>query len=318
MKATDKQFIMGLNLIKHMDAIRGSYIVADVILRHMSELYAPDYHFFDVTNEGTIVASRGTNTVTLKIGKWARSVLHHNVVSSRYGVSLIDTYGIKESDIEKFQNHMKGRLQLHSYSFEILGSSAIPDIMVIDRENTGRLGDSCMNGQPDKFKMLAGINDLSCLIVTSSDGTLIARSFIWDAEVGGGKVKFMDRFYTSKDYLDGVLCDYAFQNGFWRKRWYDTYEHKTIWVSPEKKSVNVVATVSVKNQTFSKYPYLDTFCFGGDGLLSNSHKGCKYMYNSVFGMRETKRELTGAELDERDLILNGSGIAPQLIGLSTI
>lgn len=307
MKNGKTNFVLSLDLIKHLDAVRGSYIVADLIISHITELYA-DYHFFDISGDGSIIGHRGKHVNKLTVGKWAAGLLKENQICKMREVNLFTHYDVRDSDIEAFANHLKGRAVLHSYSFEVVDAGYIPEVVTMKREDTSRLGDSCMNNHPDHFRMLTHCKDVQCIIVKSITGVLIARSFLWTVDVGGGKVKFMDRFYTCRDYLDGALMDYARDNGYWRKHKYDSYEKPQKWVSPEMQIVNVVGTIAMEHQKYPSYPYLDTFCFGGNGFLSNSSKGAIYMYQSVFGTRVVQRQYSYDKLEEREQIIRAVNV----------
>lgn len=303
MKTKQSNFIVSLNLIKKLDSIRGSYIVADILMTHLFELQSDQYHFFDILDTGDVMCVSRNHTVNTSLFRWTRKMLTDNMVSNQYNSSLMVNYGITDSDIEKFGNHLKGLCKLHSYSIEVLPSMEIGPILKAGIGATGRLGDSCMNKYAGYFEMLRRCADFKIVAVLDENKKLLARSFLWNADIGGETVGFMDRFYTCQDYLDGVLMDYARDNGYWRRYKYDDYKNPQQWVAPSMKIVNVPATVNCLQQGFNKYPYLDTFCYGSDGTLSNSPRGAKYMYQSVFGLREVRRDLTPEQVIERSGML---------------
>jgi hypothetical protein len=184
---------------------------------------------------------------------------------------------IPAREVEKFSNFfrsaqkgaglklkvVRGREIKHYYSWESYKS---------DR---GTLGASCM--KHDSCQGLLNIysdntNEVSMLVLVDSDGLLVGRALLWDFD----SYKIMDRIYTICDE------DYAYQfkkwageNGYLYKseqNWYNTL----FFDSVSKKNQELKLHIKL-NDTYSYYPYMDTFKFvDNNGNLYNYQPSCSF------------------------------------------
>lgn len=280
----ESQFLVSQQLGFMIRQCARSYKVADAITDNCHYMNGLGYTIFDISPSGHIIASDGRKVTNIGIYKWARELLKGTLYANDMGVneSIFEYYNIKDSDIEKFGNYINGMAKKNDFQIKLISGKAIKN-MFTDFEGSGRLAKSCMNGKGNYFSMLADCESLKMLVILDID-KIIGRAFVWNVDVGSGNnITFLDRFYTSRDYLDGVLIEYAKSNGWWRKYQYDSFEKPKLWVSPTGNIANITGTVTVKKRGYVKYPYLDTFYYGGDGFLSNSPYNCDTMFQRLDG-----------------------------------
>lgn len=120
--------------------------------------------------------------------------------------------------------------------------------------SSGQLGSSCMRYEEcHSFFNIYIKNPEVCklLILLDKDDKLIGRSLLWTL-IDGSKV--MDRIYTSRDSLMHLFEKWGRKNGYVCK--FKTNEQMSVKVKPIK---------------YSKYPYMDTFCYylPEKGILTN-------------------------------------------------
>src|SRR5690606_6439674 len=109
----------------------------------------------------------------------------------------------------------------------------------------------------------------------------IGRALVWETDCGK---TFMDRVYTSYDWLDEKFIEYAKEQGWWTLEHYNDYKYKTRWVDPAGVQRKIYAKISLDTD-FESYPYLDTFTYGKDGFISNDRDDTLYEYTETDGTR---------------------------------
>ena len=182
---------------------------------------------------------------------------------------------LKERDFEEFANAYKLAYQSNGLTFALLPSSEIANTYA---DPTAQFS-SCMNqGDSNNFAIY---NAPNVQILTLRSAThLEGRALVWTLD--DGRV-FLDRFYTGQDHMKALFVEYAEDRGWLYKRYHNTYTSKTLWVC---NGVDVNEEVRVTIPTdHDRYPYIDTFTFGGDGYLCNTESRTLYAYTSVYGSR---------------------------------
>jgi hypothetical protein len=118
----------------------------------------------------------------------------------------------------------------------------------------------------------------------NGEGLLSGRALVWNVKIDGEDAVFLDRFYVARDHYCELFIDYANENGWWRKKQYTSQANKTSWV---KNGVNRDFFITIHTPTdFDQYPYIDTFCYGGYGWLSNDEcREHEYEYTDTGGDR---------------------------------
>lgn len=232
-----------------------------------------------------------TSRNNIKVGRLARAIL------SAAKISFTD------ADIEQFTNQYKAT---YDFAKDILKQF---DIVTGDRiaywydENNytsggGTLNNSCMASvDSDYFDIYTQNSQVSLVILYSDNGVIDGdkyksdlikgRAILWDAEINGHIVKFMDRIYTTQDADVELFKQFAEKNGWYYKRSQSMEPSETITNGSE--SIRVSIKVKLDNFDFEYYPYCDTMCY------LNENDGC--LYNREIGEGKALRD-TGGGYDE--------------------
>ncbi len=233
----------------------------------------------------------GMSRNNIKVGRLARAIL------SAAKISFTD------ADIEQFTNQYKAT---YDFAKDILKQF---DIVTGDRiaywydENNytsggGTLNNSCMASvDSDYFDIYTQNSQVSLVILYSDNGVIDGdkyksdlikgRAILWDAEINGRIVKFMDRIYTTQDADVELFKQFAEKNGWYYKRSQSMEPGETITNGSE--SIRVLIKVKLDNFDFEYYPYCDTMCY------LNENDGC--LYNREMGDGKALRD-TGGGYDE--------------------
>jgi len=233
----------------------------------------------------------GMSRNNIKVGRLARAIL------SAAKVPFTD------ADIEQFTNQYKAT---YDFAKDILKQF---DIVTGDRiaywydENNytsggGTLNNSCMASVDSEYFDIYTQNSQVSLVILYSDNGVIdgdkyksdlikGRAILWDAEINGRIVKFMDRIYTTQDADVELFKQFAEKNGWYYKRSQSMEPSETITNGSE--SIRVLIKVKLDNFDFEYYPYCDTMCY------LNENDGC--LYNREIGEGKALRD-TGGGYDE--------------------
>lgn len=200
---------------------------------------------------------KGPNVYTtsrneIKIGKLVKKISGNNY---------------KDSDIEKFVNLFKSSFDDSKKEFVLLKGSDIKWGYNSDNYLTckGTIGSSCMNDRTNYLELYS-INEKVCqLLVLKEKGQIVGRALLWTlntiVEEGTNKkldIKYyLDRTYTTEDYLIPKIQKYAENNG-WAYKTENNYTNKSK-ITFNKEVYNVEMTVKVRSGTYKHYPYMDTF-----------------------------------------------------------
>lgn len=159
----------------------------------------------------------------------------------------------------------------------------------------GQLGHSCLNNKPyeifDMYVMNPDVVKLVILKAPTSD-KIIGRALLWNVKfyeasrdydyeeedmtdefeklkknLFGKKELFMDRIYTSRDSHVASFKMYANSIGAWHKelqtssyRFREDFNY-SFYVNKDNDSREGNMIVQLDDYSFTKYPYLDTFCY---------------------------------------------------------
>ncbi len=191
-------------------------------------------------------------------------------------------------EFETFGNAYKAKFMNNGFKFELKPRTEVDGVYGMRRASgESSLSGSCMNGD-SYMDIYECCKQLQILIMTNKEKELCGRAFVWQLNhENHGDITFMDRIYVAEDYMYDIFLNHAKENGWWRKSTYRKYEDRTVWVNPETDK-NETMKVRIELDTdHSRYPYIDTFSYGGDGWLEN-HTGSDYdyTYNKTNGSRE--------------------------------
>jgi len=197
-----------------------------------------------------------------------------------------------ETDFESFANEYKSNFNDEGYVFLMKGRLDIKSVYDMERaRGESSLNGSCMNGDTDYLDIYAQCKSLRILILIDKDGLLCGRALVWNLKYNDEDIVFMDRVYVTQDFMYEKFVQYATENDMWRKKYYKTFDYKTIFIKPDGEEVSTNFKV-ITNTDHDEYPYIDTFAYGEDGELNNF--GGTYTYNNISGGR------AGGEDDHED------------------
>lgn len=177
---------------------------------------------------------------------------------------------VKDKDFEDFANLYKAHQLQTKFTFN--ETFNIVDNYCGNYASRGSLGSSCMNDAEN----LVSFYEMDCMPVAlitcknKTTGELEGRALLWTLDDGS---KFMDRVYTSEDYIEEYFISYAIDKGYYYKKRINSYEEATKWVSPEGTVVNkeVIINIPSVHRLATYVPYLDTFSFIGKDKIANYH-----------------------------------------------
>lgn len=201
---------------------------------------------------------------------------------------------IPAKEFEQFTNQYKAEFNEDGYTFAVLPNTRINEVYnnTNRKEGGASLNSSCMNrNSPHResdvdgifLEMYAMCDNLQIVTLTTRNGQLCGRALLWTLDSG---IKLMDRIYVSDDFMYDMFINYALDNCMWRKESYKSVDNPLSFINHHGE--NEQRTFIVKTCTdFKRYPYVDTFRYGGDGWLSNSdYEGHEYIYCNTGGTRD--------------------------------
>lgn len=202
----------------------------------------------------------------------------------------------KDADFECFTNQYKATFNDEGYKFQLLDNKKIPSVYDMElAPGEGSLSGSCMNNDSEYMDIYKNCSSLQILILTNGEGKLCGRSLIWKIN---DEITLMDRIYTTQDFMFDKFLQYAVENNLWRKRDYKSYNHKTTFINPQGEEIYDKHFKVITDTEFDSYPYIDTFCYGDEGFLSN-YEDYQYTYNCTNGERSgDEHEHEGERYDD--------------------
>jgi hypothetical protein len=202
----------------------------------------------------------------IRIGRLVRPLLRSA------GIAVVDR------DIEEFTNQWKATYDFAADTlkqFDIVKGSSIAywyDNNDEDKyaDGGGTLNNSCMSGVEDfYFEIYTSNSQVSLVILYDDEGQLQdgkytsskikGRAILWDAEINGNNVKFMDRIYTTHDSDVELFKQFAQKNGWFYKDIQSMTPLEYITDGNTRSRYEIV--VKVDNADCDSYPYVDTMCF---------------------------------------------------------
>jgi hypothetical protein len=219
----------------------------------------------DLVHGDTGISSKSRNNI--KIGRFVRGILGNQ---------------FSDKEIEEFVNQFKSIKDTDKLEFKLVSGEEIKKWY--NPENCkyagkGSLGSSCMqvSEKNNFFKLYTENTDTCQLLILLEGGKLVGRALVWklkSAEITEtspeekrpkkevwkipGVDYFMDRVYTSDDYLVNNFILYADKLG-WARKPVQSYGYNTEITFKGQKYEDVSMSVKVKKLDYRPYPYLDTF-----------------------------------------------------------
>lgn len=226
----------------------------------------------------------------LKIGRLARAIL------SDAKVEFI------AKDIEDFTNQFKAT---YDFTKDVLKQFDVVDGDDIAHwyhrknyeEGRGVLNNSCMGEVEPRFLDIYTKNKQVKLIILYGDSGILGsdnkyacdkikgRALLWEAEIDGKSVKFMDRVYTKNDSDVNLFIKFAQENKFWYKESQSMYPDINLTDGNSVLDQSIKVNVSLDRIEFARYPYMDTLCYGNvsNKTLTNAHEEHERMFRRTGG-----------------------------------
>lgn len=160
---------------------------------------------------------------------------------------------ISDVEVEDFVNQFKLASDKFNLEVELVSGNKISEYYKSSsyEEQSGSLFSSCMNDR--NYLALYEENPESCqLAIVKRGDKIVSRAILWKVESDNPEIKYyLDRIYTTKEYYNNILSDWADKQGF--AKWGRGY------VSFKGNDINPEMKVKVKKKDYEVYPYLDTF-----------------------------------------------------------
>lgn len=269
--------------------------IAKDLLKHEGEHILPDITFIDISDDGVVTFSTMNNSIK-KVSdffkdytdadfssEWRKDDADNMYQYDRDGmgpgvytssrntikigklVNKILRTKYKDSDLEQFVNLVKAALE-GKQEFSLISGNDINYAYDVNNylNRTGTMGMSCMNNK-DFLDLYTLNTDVCQLLVLKEMNKVIGRALVWKlnsiVDKNSNKklnIKFyMDRVYTSDDYLLYKFHEHAIKNG-WCYKAENNFSSKDKIIF-EKVSYRVKMEVKVKPGRYGVYPYMDTF-----------------------------------------------------------
>lgn len=258
-----------------LSEIESLSLVASLLLkkRHdKEELVDSPINFISISREDRTKLSYLTQErmSTVDVSEYWTSSRRFQVKPGSFITKLFKNIPGKE--VEKFSNLFRSAVSKPKFNLSVVEGEKIRQYYHYESYSSdrGTLGASCMKhsscqsmldiyvDNPDAVKMLVMTNDC---------GGLLGRALLWQFE----SYKIMDRIYTTSDEeLAFYFKKWATENGYLYKseqNWYNTLFFEQIG----QKRQEIQLSIKLKNFSYRKYPYIDTFKFFNPdtGVLTN-------------------------------------------------
>lgn len=207
---------------------------------------------------------------------------------------------ISSKEIEKFSNLYRATVSKPKFTFEIISGENMRQFYHYESyaQDRGTLGSSCMKHDScQSFLNIYTENPevVSMLVMKNDENQLMGRTLLWKFD----SYKIMDRIYTICDEdLSFYFKTWATQNGYLYKseqNWYNTLNFEQLG----QKKQELQLKIKLKNYTFRRYPYVDTFKF----LDLDTGELTNYIPESI--NFKTLCSSDGSYYDNRYLIFDG-------------
>jgi len=196
---------------------------------------------------------KATARQELKVGRFVRKLLGKD---------------LPPKEVEDFVNQYKASSDYEQYEkrFEIVeGGDVTKYYLCSNQIYGGQLGKSCMGSRDQQsfIKNFFESNPQSIKMLVLRDkeqpDKIIGRANLWYLEDPKGRV-FMDRIYTTEDYLVNIFIQYAEINDYIYKT-RQIYGGNVVPVIDKGKEKKLVMSTTMDKRNYDSYPYVDTFQF---------------------------------------------------------
>lgn len=208
--------------------------------------------------------------------------------------SLLSSSGMKfsDSEIEGFVNKYKSaydRMNDIYRNFDLVNGESIAHwyrhVNYLHGTNRGTLSNSCMATVNSNFFQIYTDNPEVCslLILRSEENPdkIKGRALIWN--LSDPKIIFMDRIYTHNDSDIQLFRDFArFKKWHYKPNNDSSDTPNAVNPNGDEERFEKLS-VTLKNDSYSRYPYVDTLKYFLDGILSTVDDSSAKLLESTSG-----------------------------------
>lgn len=260
-----------------LDPVKDDYLTFTT-MRNAIKVIDDDYsHLKEIEEEPDSDNKYGFNTKDSRINLVGQMYDHSHLSNIfkksrnpvRIGKFVNKVLGAKynPTQVEEFVNKLRASKEKSAERFLMVEGDDIAFWYKVENyaEIKGQLGNSCMKEKPSNFFEIYTENPEVCrMLVLLEDDKLIGRALIWKLSYARayGKnledgIYFMDRQYTIKESDVDKFRAYAVENGWAYKA---NNNHRSLEpITYNDETFNCTMRVDVKDLSYSKFPYIDTF-----------------------------------------------------------
>ena len=223
---------------------------------------------------------------------------------------VLGTNKYKSTEVEEFVNKLKASKEKSAERFLMVEGDDIAFWYKTKNyaEVKGQLGNSCMREKSsDYFEIYTKNPEVCRMLVLLEDDKLIGRALIWKLSHAKSYRKnledgiyFMDRQYTIKESDVDKFRAYAVENGWAYKT--NNNHHSLEPITYNNESFNCDMRVDVKDLSYDRYPYMDTFrrySPNNDALFNDEEDSSDYEGDYILDHTDgTYREIEGGVWSE--------------------
>ena len=226
----------------------------------MEDLLDKNLNSIEITNNENDILSLTRSKI--KIGRFLNKVIN---TPKKYPESLIDKFVVY---LQSNSKNTDDKWKISLVKGDEIGKYYNSNNYRTENKFGSSLWQSCMTDRmlimDNLFNIYTKNSEVcSLLIMTDESGKLAARALVWNVSVKQkekelGNIKFVDRIYSTEDWMVMKIQNWAKENGMARRLTNIGYNCSDIFYDGGK-YYEVQMDVSVNKIYYSAFPYLDTF-----------------------------------------------------------
>jgi hypothetical protein len=258
-KKVEKDFIISDKFKKAISGMENE--ISDMLLT----LNKSEVTYVDATDRKDMVSFLPSTKINDPGDKW-KDKNRQEIKVGRFVKKVLGD--LPHTEVEKFVNDYKAAMEYSDYEdrFKIVeGEDMVKYYYRANQILKGSLYHSCMGGSeqrpfirsffaenPKTIKMLVLFDDYD-------KDKIIGRANIWYLDEPSDRI-FMDRIYTTEDYLVNIFIKYAVNNDYiYKSR--QIYGGNVVPVIIDGSKKSIIMKASMDPKEYSYYPYVDTLQF---------------------------------------------------------
>ena len=226
----------------------------------MEDLLDKNLNSIEITNNENDILSLTRSKI--KIGRFLNKVIN---TPKKYPESLIDKFVVY---LQSNSKNTDDKWKISLVKGDEIAKYYNSNNYRTENKFGSSLWQSCMTDRmlimDNLFNIYTKNSEVcSLLIMTDESGKLAARALVWNVSVKQkekelGNIKFVDRIYSTEDWMVMKIQNWAKENGMARRLTNIGYNCSDIFYDGGK-YYEVQMDVSVNKIYYSAFPYLDTF-----------------------------------------------------------